>query len=263
MARLEKPNANAQFQFDDIDAAMESFARGEFLMVLDDENRENEGDLICAASLCTTEKMAWLIKHSSGYVCIALPPARLEQLEIPMMVQNNQERHRTAYAVTVDYKQGTTTGISAHDRALTARKLAYYPSLPLTGHASSNGKHEGACWPSQNEEVSNPPSAESFSRPGHMVPLRARSGGVLRRKGHTEAALDLCILTSLPPAGILCELVNDNPQGSMARRDDCRQFADRWGIKMISIEQLVMYRLEHPSYVSPFVSDLAGPGEDC
>ncbi|KAF8587879.1 3,4-dihydroxy-2-butanone 4-phosphate synthase [Ramaria rubella] len=215
-----------------MEGAVEAFARGEFLVVMDDESRENEGDLICAASLCTTEKMAWMIKHTSGYVCISLPPSRLEQLEIPMMVQNNQERHRTAYAVTVDYKQGTTTGISAHDRALTARKLAHYPTLPL------------------------PPSPNCFTRPGHLVPLRAQPGGVLKRKGHTEAALDLCVLTSLPPAGLLCELVNDDAEGSMARRDDCRKFAHQWGIKMISIEQLIRYRREHPTYVSPFVSSL-------
>jgi len=233
------------FKSDDIEAALQSFARGEFIVVVDDEERENEGDLICAASLCTTEKMAWLIKHSSGYVCISLPGSRLKQLEIPMMVKNNQDRHRTAYAVTVDYKQGTTTGISAHDRALTARKLAHYP---LSSH--QNGTH-GESVPNG---VASPPGPDSFSRPGHLVPLRARSGGVLKRKGHTEAALDLCVLTSLPPAGILCELVNDDIEGSMARRDDCRVFADRWGLKMITINQLVQYRQESPTYNSDFTS---------
>ncbi|KZT43242.1 3,4-dihydroxy-2-butanone 4-phosphate synthase [Sistotremastrum suecicum HHB10207 ss-3] len=209
--------------------ALAAFARGEFLVVMDDEGRENEGDLICSAALCTTEKMAFLIKHSSGFVCISLPPARLEALEVPMMLPTNTDRHRTAYTVTVDYKHGTTTGISAHDRALTARKLASSDSSP-----------------------------DDFSRPGHLVPLRAREGGVLTRRGHTEAALgqwlihftrpiDLLIfllhIRSMP-SGLLCELVNDDAQGTMARRDDCRAFAQRWGLKMISIEMLAQYRTQ-------------------
>jgi 3,4-dihydroxy-2-butanone 4-phosphate synthase len=125
------------------------------------------------------------------------------------MVPNNQDPHRTAYTVTVDYSHGTTTGISAHDRALTARALAS-PSVQPT----------------------------DFTRPGHMVPLQAREGGVLTRKGHTESAVDLCRMTGLVEAGLLCEIVNDDEQGSMARRDDCRAFADRWGVKMISVEML-------------------------
>ena len=132
-----------------------------------------------------------------------------------MMVPENEDRHRTAYTVTVDYKHGTTTGISAHDRALTVRALA----SPST-------------------------TAQSFSRPGHMVPLRARPGGVLTRRGHTESALDLCEIAGLPRAGVLCELVEDDEEGSMMRRDGCRRFADRWGLKMISIEQLVRWREE-------------------
>jgi len=134
-----------------------------------------------------------------------------------MMVPDNQERHKTAYTVTVDYKHGTTTGISAHDRSTTVRALAAPTSKP-----------------------------DHFTRPGHMVPLRARDGGVLTRNGPTEAAVDLCRLTGQPLAGVLCELVNDDPQGTMARRDDCRAFADRWGLKMISVEMLVEWRKSHP-----------------
>ncbi|KAI8974602.1 3,4-dihydroxy-2-butanone 4-phosphate synthase [Trametes punicea] len=208
--------ARSQFAFDPIEDALEAFGRGEFLVVMDDENRENEGDLIIAASAVSTHKMAWMIKHTSGYICIALPGSRLEELQIPMMVPENEDRHRTAYTVTVDYKHGTTTGISAHDRALTARALA----APHTAPAA-------------------------FSRPGHMVPLRAREGGVLARRGHTESALDLCAITGLPRAGVLCELVEDNEEGSMMRRDACRRFADRWGIKMISVEMLARWRQEH------------------
>ncbi|KZV98732.1 3,4-dihydroxy-2-butanone 4-phosphate synthase [Exidia glandulosa HHB12029] len=201
------------FAFDPIEDALAAFGRGEFLVVMDDEGRENEGDLIISAANVTTQQMAWMIKHTSGYICIPLLGDRLEELEIPMMVPNNTERHRTAYTVTVDYKHDTTTGISAHDRALTARQLASPSAKP-----------------------------DDFNRPGHMVPLRARSGGVLERRGHTEAAIDLCRLTGLPPAGLLCEIVNDDAMGSMARRDDCRAFADRWGLKMISIDQLAQYR---------------------
>jgi 3,4-dihydroxy-2-butanone 4-phosphate synthase len=134
------------------------------------------------------------------------------------MFPQNQERHRTAYTITVDYKQGTTTGISAHDRALTARMLASPSATP-----------------------------SSFTRPGHLVPLRAVDGGVLARKGHTESSVDLCRLVRLPPAGVLCELVNDDDQGSMARRDDCRRFADRWGLKMISVEMLAEWRRNRQS----------------
>jgi len=204
------------FSFDAMDDALAAFSRGEFLVVMDDENRENEGDLIVAADQCTTEKMAWMIKHTSGYICIALPSERLEELDMPLMVPNNQERHRTAYTVTVDYKHGTSTGISAHDRALTARSL-----------------------------VSRTSAASDFNRPGHMVPLRARPGGVLERKGHTESAIDLCRLTNRPLGGLLCELVNDDLEGTMARRDDCRAFADRWGLKMISVEMLAEWRRQH------------------
>jgi len=185
---------------------------------MDDENRENEGDLIISASKCTAEQMAFMIKYTSGYICISLPSSRLEELKIPMMVPENQDRHKTAYTVTVDYKYGTTTGISASDRSKTARALASKSSKP-----------------------------EDFTRPGHMVPLRAREGGVLTRRGHTEAAHDLCMLTGQPAAGLLCEIVNDDALGTMARRDDCRAFADRWGIKMVSIEQLVEYKKRHPA----------------
>ncbi|KAI0682601.1 3,4-dihydroxy-2-butanone 4-phosphate synthase [Earliella scabrosa] len=204
-----------EFAFDPIEDAIDAFARGDFVVVMDDEGRENEGDLIIAGSALSTQKMAWMIKHSSGYICVSLPGERLEELAIPMMVPENEDRHRTAYTVTVDYKHGTTTGISAHDRALTVRALA----SPST-------------------------TAQAFSRPGHMVPLRARPGGVLTRRGHTESALDLCEITGLPRAGVLCELVEDDEEGSMMRRNGCRRFADRWGLKMISIEQLVRWREE-------------------
>ncbi|KZT07414.1 uncharacterized protein LAESUDRAFT_109616 [Laetiporus sulphureus 93-53] len=206
------------FAFDPIEDALAAFVRGEFVVVMDDEGRENEGDLLIAASEVSTEKMAWLIRYSSGYVCIALPGERLDELVIPMMVAENQDPHRTAYTVTIDYRIGTTTGISAHDRALTARALASPTSKPT-----------------------------QFSRPGHMVPLRARPGGVLTRRGHTEAGVDLCEAAGLPRAAVLCEIVEDVDEGGeggagMMRRDGCRSFADRWGLKMISVEMLAEWR---------------------
>ncbi|CED84568.1 -dihydroxy-2-butanone 4-phosphate synthase [Phaffia rhodozyma] len=201
--------------FSTMEDAIAAFGRGEFVVVMDDEDRENEGDLLIAASECTTEKMAWFIKHTSGYICISLPQSRLEALDIPMMVARNEETNQTAYTVTVDYNKGTTTGISAHDRALTARKLADLSS-----------------------------SASDFNRPGHMVPLRYHDGGVLKRKGHTESALDLCVLASLPPAGLLCELVapDPNPTGRMAQLDDCITFAKQWNLPLITVEMLKRWR---------------------
>ncbi|KAH9018274.1 3,4-dihydroxy-2-butanone 4-phosphate synthase [Lactarius hengduanensis] len=197
------PSMRTTFAFDTMESAIAAIARGEFVVG------------------CSTEQMAWMIKHTSGYICISLPGDHLEALSIPMMVPQNEERHRTAYTVTVDYKHGTSTGISAHDRALTARALA----APVGVHA------------------------QDFTRPGHMVPLRARPGGVLTRRGHTEAAVDLCALAGLPRAGLLCELVNDDELGSMMRRDACRAFADRFGLPMISVAMLVEHRerTEDPS----------------
>lgn len=212
---------SSAFRFDAVEDALAAFARGEFVVVMDDENRENEGDLIVAAAGVTTQQMAWMIKHTSGYICLSLPGERLDELGLPMMVPENEDPLRTAYAVTVDYRHGTTTGISAHDRALTARQLA-----------------------------SSSATAADFIRPGHLVPLRARPAGVLERRGHTEAGLDLCRLTGQPAAGLLAEIVNDDVDGTMARGNDCRAFADRWGLKMISIDMLARYRQQQAQQAS-------------
>lgn len=213
-SQVEDVPRTTEFSFDTVEEALTAFAHGEPIVVMDDERRENEGDIIISASQCSVEAMAWMIKHTSGYICISLPGERLNELEIPMMVPENQERHKTAYTITVDYKHGTTTGISAHDRSLTVRKL-----------------------------VDPTSTASDFSRPGHMVPLRAQDGGVLERRGHTETGVDLCALTNQPLGGVLCELVNDDALGTMARRDDCRSFADRWGLKMISVDMLVQHKI--------------------
>ncbi|TIC36317.1 3,4-dihydroxy-2-butanone 4-phosphate synthase [Wallemia mellicola] len=202
---------NVKTSFDSVKDAVEAYKNGEFVIVMDDEGRENEGDLVIPACGITAEQMAWMIKWTSGYICISLEEERLRELDIPMMTGENTEKHRTAYTVTVDYLQGVTTGISAADRALTARMLS-----PSSGAVASD-----------------------FNRPGHMVPLRYHAGGTTQREGHTESATDLAILAGLPPAGLLCEIVNpDAPDGSMARLDDCFKFAGRWDIPIITVKMI-------------------------
>jgi len=198
--------------FDTIEEAVTAFKNGQFVVVMDDESRENEGDLMLPAQFATTEKFAFLVRHSSGLVCLPIVGERLEQLEIPPMVPKNTEPHRTAFTVSVDFAEGTSTGISAHDRALTARKLAD-PAV-IDGNM--------------------------FTRPGHIFPLRYHDGGVLKRPGHTEASVDLCRLAGLQPAAVICELVRDE-DGLMARRDDCAAFAKQHGFKLITIAALVDY----------------------
>ncbi len=196
---------------DQIETALEALAKGEFVIVTDDADRENEGDLILAAEKMTPEKMAFLLRHTSGVVCVALKGERLDQLQLPPMVSHNTESHRTAFTVSVDLASHTTTGISAEDRTHTIRGLA---SLEL--------------------------KASDFRRPGHIFPLRAREGGVLKRAGHTEAAVDLALLAGLEPVGVLCEVVKSDY--SMARVPDLEVFAKEHAIPMISIEQLIRYR---------------------
>ncbi|OCF45928.1 3,4-dihydroxy-2-butanone-4-phosphate synthase [Kwoniella heveanensis CBS 569] len=208
------------FTFDSIPDAIAAISRGEFVVVMDDESRENEGDLVCAASKVTTEGMAWMIKWTSGFICLSLPPSRLQSLQLPPLLPpsgHSQDPKGTAYHLTVDSNSAkhpvVSTGISAHDRAYTARLLAQEDSVE-----------------------------DDFTRPGHMVTLRYTKGGVRERRGHTECAVDLCYLASLPPAGLLCELVHPtDPSGSMARRDDCWRFAQEWGLKIISVEDLAEY----------------------
>lgn len=207
-------------QFDQVSTAIEAIANGEFVIVVDDTDRENEGDLIIAAEKITTEKMAFLVRHSSGLVCVGMPAPRLQALELPQMVTHNADPFRTAFTVSVDYKYGTTSGISAADRALTLRKLADPDS-----------------------------QADDFHRPGHIFPLRARRGGVLERPGHTEAAHDLAAMAGLQPVGVLCEIVNDD--GSMARRPDLFKFAKRHGLKIITIADMIAYRERQLSHTLP------------
>lgn len=202
--------------FTDIPTALESFKAGKFLIVMDDENRENEGDLICSADMITQEKMAFLVRYSSGYVCTPMSSTYADRLDLPLLRTIEYEsfsgdRHGTAYTITCDYPHGTTTGISAHDRALTCLKLADPTS-----------------------------KSTDFLKPGHVVPLRAAPGGVLQRPGHTEAAVDLCILTGKAPVGVICELIRDE-DGEMMRLDDCIGFGKKFGIEIITIEQLKIF----------------------
>ena len=203
-----------QVRLDPVERAIADIALGKAVVVVDDEDRENEGDIIFAASKATPELMAFTIRYSSGVVCAPMPAEMLDRLEIPLMTPHNKEKLRTAYTVSVDARDGVSTGISAKDRAHTVRVLADSATEP---------------W--------------EITRPGHVFPLRYRDGGVLVRRGHTEAAVDLARLAGLTPAGVLVEIVNDD--GTMKRGPELRAFADEHGLAMISIEDLVRYRRRH------------------
>ncbi|CCX10597.1 DHBP synthase RibB-like alpha/beta domain-containing protein [Pyronema domesticum] len=198
--------------FDSIEDCIAAFANGEFLVVLDADDRENEGDLIIAAQDLTTEKMAFMVRYTSGLICTPLSYELTEKFKLPQMVQNNQEPHATAFTISVDAKDpSVSTGISAYDRALTARWLAD----PNT-------------------------TAENFRSPGHVFPLRAVKGGVLERRGHTEAAVAFARLSGKTEATAICELVRED-DGLMMRRDDCLEFGKKHNLKVCTIEQLVAH----------------------
>jgi len=209
-------------EFDSIENTIQAFKNGEFIVVLDDLSRENEGDLIISASDLTPSKMAFMIRHTSGLICAPLSPSLCTFLDLPQMVTSNQDPNRTAYTVSVDAESPlTSTGISAHDRALTCRTLA-----------------------------SKTATKESFRRPGHVFPLRAREGGVRERVGHTEAAVEFCRLADKAPAAAICEIVEDGEEveglaersePGMMRRDGCLAFGKKWGLKVCTIEDLVKY----------------------
>ncbi len=197
--------------FGTIEEAVEAVAAGRPVVVVDDADRENEGDLIFSAQLATPELMAFTVRYTSGFICAPLTEADADRLELPPMYHTNQDRRGTAYTVTVDAREGVSTGISAADRAHTVRLLAD----PTT-------------------------SSADLARPGHVVPLRAKAGGVLRRAGHTEAAIDLAVLAGLRPAAVLCELVNDD--GTMMRVPELEVFAKEHNLVLVSIADLIAYR---------------------
>ncbi|MDH6266589.1 3,4-dihydroxy 2-butanone 4-phosphate synthase/GTP cyclohydrolase II [Rhizobium sp. SG_E_25_P2] len=203
--------------------AIRAFEKGEIIVVTDDDDRENEGDLIVAAVHCTPEKMAFIVRHTSGIVCTPMPREEAKRLNLNAMVAENDSAHTTAFTVSVDFKHGTTTGISADDRTLTVRNLA------------------------------NPnASAFDFVRPGHIFPLVSREGGVLMRSGHTEAAVDLCKLASLPPIGVISELVNDD--GTVMRGPQVASFAEQHDLKQVSVADLIAYRQRKETLVERVAS---------
>ncbi len=206
---------------DPVEDAITDIAAGKPVVVVDDEDRENEGDIIFAAEKATPETVAFTVRHSSGYICAAVPDEEADRLGLPPMVARNEDVRGTAYTVTVDAAEGITTGISATDRARTLRLLAD----PDT-------------------------TRESFNRPGHVVPLRAKKGGVLERGGHTEASVDLARAAGLRPAGVLCEVVSEDDPTGMARLPELRRFCDEHGLSLISIEQLAEWRRVHTPVVS-------------
>src|SRR5690349_363952 len=205
--------SESSLRLDSIEDAIAAIKSGRAVVVIDDEDRENEGDLIFAAELATPDLVAFMVRYTSGYICVPVTESDADRLDLPPMFRVNQDRRGTAYAVTVDAREGVTTGISATDRAHTIRLLAD----PAAGPAD-------------------------FSRPGHVVPLRAKDGGVLRGPGHTEAAVDLAKLAGLRPAGVLCELGSEQAPSGMARAEELRTFADEHEPALISIADLIAYR---------------------
>jgi 3,4-dihydroxy 2-butanone 4-phosphate synthase/GTP cyclohydrolase II len=199
--------------FTKVEEAIDAVRRGEFVVVVDDEDRENEGDLIIAAEKMTPEKMAFMIRYTSGVICLPLEGARLDELQLPLMVSGseNTETQRTAFTVSIDAKVGTTTGISAADRSATVHAV-----------------------------IDRATRADDLARPGHIFPLRYREGGVLKRAGHTEAAVDFARLSGCYPAGVLAEIVNDD--GTMQRLPDLQAFADQHGLVLVTIADLIRYR---------------------
>ncbi len=206
------------FKLNTIEEAVSDFREGKFVIVVDDEDRENEGDLICAAVKITPEMVNFMLKNARGVLCAPITISRSEELDLPRQVADNTSVLGTPFTVTVDKLEGCTTGVSAHDRAATIRALADPASTPQT-----------------------------FGRPGHINPLYAQDNGVLRRSGHTEAAVDLCKLAGLYPAGALIEIMNDD--GTMARMPELQVFAREHGLKIITIKDLIAYRLSKESLI--------------
>ncbi len=201
-----------------IESVIEDFRSGRFVIIVDDEDRENEGDLAFAATACTPEKINFMAREARGLICIAMDGKRLDELNLPSMVSNNTSRFQTAFTDTVDARDETTTGISAADRSTTVLKL-----------------------------VDPASTSQDFVRPGHMFPLRAQEGGVLVRSGQTEAAVDLARCAGLTAAGVICEIMNED--GTMARRPQLKKFAQKHEIKILTIADLIRYRVAHECFV--------------
>lgn len=206
-----------------IDEAIADIKQGKLVIVVDDEERENEGDFITAAEAVTTEMIAFMIRHSSGIICTPITESRAQELDLPMMVDVNTARHGTPFTISIDYVHGTSTGVSAYDR--------YKTVLAITDEKTS---------------------ARDFARPGHIFPLRAIEEGVLRRAGHTEAAVDLARLAGFKPMGMLVEVMNDD--GTMSRLPELKKFAKEHDMKLISVQDLIKYRMEREKLVEKIVT---------
>jgi 3,4-dihydroxy 2-butanone 4-phosphate synthase/GTP cyclohydrolase II len=212
-----------------VEEAIEEIKQGKLIIVVDDEDRENEGDFICAAEYVTPDIVNFMVTHGKGMVCVSLNGNRLDELGLPLMVDSNSALHGTQFTVTVDAIEGTTTGISAADRALTIKKL-----------------------------IDKNSRAEDFAKPGHIFPLRAFDEGVLRRAGHTEAAADLCKLAKLKPAGVLCEILKEN--GEMARVPELLEIAKKFNLKVLTVQELIKYRLQKEKLIEK-VTEINFPTE--
>jgi len=210
-----------------VEEAIEEIKNGKVVIIVDDEDRENEGDFVCAAEYVTPDIINFMVTHGKGMLCVALSGKRLDEIGLPLMVDSNSALHGTQFTVTVDAREGTTTGISAADRALTIKKI-----------------------------IDEKSTAEDFARPGHIFPLRAFEEGVLRRAGHTEAAVDLCRLTNLKTEGVLCEILKDN--GDMARVPDLFKIAEKFKLKIITVKDIIKYRLQKEKLIEK-ISDINFP----
>jgi 3,4-dihydroxy 2-butanone 4-phosphate synthase/GTP cyclohydrolase II len=215
----EERGARAEARFDTVEDAIAAIRAGRMILVVDDEDRENEGDLICAGEKATAEMINFMAKHGRGLVCVSMIEERLRELDLPPMVSRNTAKMQTPFTVSVDAIEGTSTGISAHDRARTIEVLIDPATLP-----------------------------GDLARPGHIFPLRAAPGGVLRRAGHTEAACDLARLAGLAPAGVLCEVMSED--GAMARLPELWRLAQRFDLPIISVAALIAYRRRHETLVT-------------
>jgi 3,4-dihydroxy 2-butanone 4-phosphate synthase/GTP cyclohydrolase II len=213
--------------FSPVEEAIEEIKNGKVIIIVDDEDRENEGDFVCAAEYITPEIVNFMVTHGRGMLCVAVNGSRLDELGLPLMVDANSALHGTQFTITVDAIEGTTTGISAADRALTIKKL-----------------------------IDDKSKSSDFARPGHIFPLRALDEGVLRRAGHTEAAVDLCKLTSLKPAGVLCEILKEN--GEMARVPDLIKIAKKFNLKITTTQDVIKYRLKNEKLIEK-ITDINFP----
>ena len=215
--------AGGHSEFDQIEDAIEEIREGKIVIVLDDDNRENEGDFICAAQFVDAGAMNFLARYGRGIICAPITAARAKALDLDLMVETNTSVHETPFTISVDYRHGTTTGVSAADRAATARALA--------------------------DEATQP---ADLARPGHIFPLRAMEGGVLRRAGHTEAAIDLCRLAGVNHTAVLCEIMNED--GTMARTPELLALARRYGMKIITVRDLIEHRMQTEKLVRRLVA---------